>query len=66
MPHGVSDLIFREFSASRIQYRFNDKNLQKVVSLLNEYPMHLRFSNANKYGNHYKKSTKSLNELSVC
>jgi len=46
IPHEVSDIIFREFSASRIQDRFHDKNLQKIVSLLNQHPMPLRFSNA--------------------
>lgn len=46
IPHEVSDIIFKEFSASRIQERFNEKNLQKIVGLLNQYPMHIRFSNA--------------------
>ena len=46
IPHEVSDIIFREFSASRIQDRFHDKNLRKIVSLLNQYPMQFRFSNA--------------------
>ena len=46
IPNDVSDIIFRDFAASRIQDRFNDKNLQRIVSLLNQYPMHIRFSNA--------------------
>ena len=46
IPNDVSDIIFKEFAASRIQDRFNDKNLQRIVSLLNQYPMHIRFSNA--------------------
>ena len=46
IPQEVSDIIFREFSASRIQDKFHEKNLQRIVSLLNQYPMYLRFSNS--------------------